>query len=667
MIGRNTRLISPGALDRVMAIKLIFPNNGIIAEVGSMEQARQLLQLSDSPQAQEANPTKEGNEEDNPTYYFKHLPAPLYDRKTSARNPLPYDAPYMRDRPGDTPHAHWCLININRVPTGQVEEYILSHNRQVCPKYVFSVPVILRVVYELKEEAKKHGAIWLGGFGEWILPPLKSLLDMPKKFRPTDMTPYLPFQIHFSMGRTLNPDFSFRRCGVISLTDSEEESGSAARPEQAPEGPLDDEAIDAAAEEAVEEAKEEDDEPIDAAAEEAVEEAKEEDDEPIDAADKKDIQAGAAAAAAASDADDDATSAEIEYPFPPDEDLMAVSRSLFGPCDDRELDEQSKNMLRNSVDNTSQAAKNNATARTLLTHSCNSGRCSKNQEGGRCKNPFQWPQAVNNGSPPTSEAPAAAGGRNGSTTAASQHGKATAGMTPFAAAVNNGEAVEETSNSSVVSPRIQARGHTTNGSTSVQPLKTPEEERPPPNIFFPSLDRARCPELLPRQSQSTPKTKRSKLQHDSSSEDDDSDSLNSYQADSFLAMSNESSSSGSFKTDDCEESESECFEESEEGSGQFSDDYKEEDYDSSDEDDHDDEEQYVPPKRSSSKRKITPTKPFEYAKRKKVSSKKQKTIKDCAPYACTTEKRAIAFLPTAAEATNSANNNHDSDGTGSSA
>jgi hypothetical protein len=303
------------------------------------------------------------------------------------------------------------------------------------------------------------------------------------------------------------------------------------------------------------------------------------------------VQAGAAAAAASA-ADDDATSTGDKYGFPSDEDLMAVDRSLFGPCDShRELDEQSKIMLRNSVDNTSQ---------------------------------------------------------------------------PFAAAVKNGEAVAETSNSSVVSPRIQARRRT-NGSTSVQPVKTPEGERPPPNIFFPSLDTARCPELLPRQSQSTPKTKRSKLQHDSSSEDDDSDSLNSYQDDSFLAKSNESSSSGSFKTDDCEESESECFEESEEESGQFSDDYKEGDYDGSNEDDDDEEEPYVPPKRSSSKRKITPTKPFEYAKRKKVSTKKQKTIKDCAPYACTTEKGAITFLPTAAEATNSANNNHDSDDTGSSA
>ena len=241
-------------------------------------------------------------------------------------------------------------------------------------------------------------------------------------------------------------------------------------------------------------------------------------------------------------------------------------------------------------------------------------------------------------------------------------------MTAFAAAVNTGEAVEETSNSSVVSPRIQARGRRTNGSTSVQPVKTPEEERPPPNIFFPSLDTARCPELLRRQSQSTPKTKRSKLQPESSSEDDDSDSNNSYQADSFLEMSNESSSSGSFKTDDCEESESESFEESEEESdGEFLDDYKEEDYDSSDEDDDDEEEPYVPPKRSSRKRKITPTKPFAYAKRKKVSAKKQKTIQDCAPYACTSEKDAIAFLPTAAEATNSTNNTDDSDAHGSSA
>ena len=111
MIGRNTSLISPGALEA--AIKITYPT-GITVQVGTMEQARQLLQLSDSPQAQENNPANEDNEEDNRTYYFKHLPVPLHDRKTSPRNPLPYGAPYMRFRPRDTPHADWCLININR-------------------------------------------------------------------------------------------------------------------------------------------------------------------------------------------------------------------------------------------------------------------------------------------------------------------------------------------------------------------------------------------------------------------------------------------------------------------------------------------------------------------------------------------------------------------------
>jgi hypothetical protein len=238
---------------------------------------------------------------------------------------------------------------------------------------------------------------------------------------------------------------------------------------------------------------------------------------------------------------------------------------------------------------------------------------------------------------------------------------------PFAAALANGQDGQNTSdssNSSVVSPRIEARRYLSKyRKNSVQPLKTPEDERPPPSIFLPSLqDRERCPDLLPRHS--TPKTKRSKLQPETSSEDDDSDSNNSYQADSFLDMSNESSSSGSFKTDDCEESESESIDELEEDSEPFEDDYKEEDYDSSDEDDDDDETPFVPPKRSSRKRKITPTKRFEYAKRKKVSTKKQKTIQDCAPYACTTEKDAIAFLPT--NAGNSANKTDDSDANGSS-
>ncbi len=695
MIGRNTSLISPGALGRVTGIKLTYPT-GIQVEVGSVEQAKVLLQLCDSPQ--EANPTKEGDEELNPTYHFNNLHAPLHDRKTTLQNPLPYNAPYMRNRHRSMTHAQWCLININRLPKGQIEEYVLSHNRKVCPQWVFSVPIILNVHYGLKEEAKRHGAIWMSGFREWILPPMKSLVDMPRKFRPLDMTPYGPYQIHFSIGRTLNPDYSFRTSdSVIFVPDSEEEPGSvnnapelapnngadhpadeSVAPEHAPEEPRHE--VDAANKEAVEKAKEEDDEPIDAADKkdvqagadesvapelapeeprhevdaankEAVEGAKEEDDEPIDAADKKDVQAGAAAAA-------DANSTEDEYNFPTKEELMDHAESLFGPCGShRELDGKSKIMLGNS-----EAAENNATALSLLSHGCNAGRCSSIRKGDR-STPHQWPQAVNNGSPATSGAPA--GGRNANTPGASQDATGhTVGVTPFAAALANGQDGQNTSdssNSSVVSPRIEAR-RSDYRKNSVQTMKTTEAKNPPENIFFPSLDPERCPELLPRQS--TPKTKRSKLQPESSSEDDDSDSNNSYQANSFLANSNESSCSGSFKTDDCEESESEFIDQSEEDSEPFSDDYPEDAYESSDEDDDDDETPYVPPKRSSRKRKIIPTKPFEYAKRNKVSTKKQKTIQDCAPYACTTEKDGIAFLPT--NAGNSANNTDDSDANGSS-
>lgn len=640
MIGRNSRLISQGALGRVTGIKLTYPT-GIQVEVGSVDQAKVLLQLSDNPQ--EANPSKEGHEELNPTYHFDNLHAPLHDRKTTVRNPLPYNAPYMRNRHRSMSHAQCCLININRLPEEQVKEYILSHNRKVCPQWVFSVPIILNVHYGLKEEAKRHGAIWMSGFREWILPPMKSLADMPRKFRPLDMSPYRPYQIHFSIGRTLNPDYSFRTSdSVFIVPDSEEEPGSVNNgPELAPNNGADHPADESVAPElAPEEPRHE----VDAANKEAVEEAKEEDDEPIDAADKKDVQAGAAAAA-----DADADSAEHEYNFPTNEELMDVPESLFGPCGShRELDEKSKIMLGNS-----EAAENNATALSLLSHGCNSGRCSR--KGDR-STPYQWPQAVHNGSPTTSGAPA--GGRKANTPGASQYATGhTVGVTPFAAALANGQDGQNTSdssNSSVVSPRIEAR-RSTYRKNSVQTMKTTEAKNPPENIFFPSsLDPERCPELKPR----------SKLQHESSSEDDDSDSNNSYQADSFLADSNESSCSGSFKTDDCEESESESIDQSEEDSEPFSDDYPEDAYESSDEDDDDDETPYVPPKRSSRKRKITPTKPFEYAKRKKVSTKKQKTIQDCAPYACTTEKDAIAFLPT--HAGNSANNTDDSDANGSS-
>lgn len=138
MIGRNSRLISQGALGRVTGIKLTYPT-GIQVEVGSVDQAKVLLQLSDNPQ--EANPSKEGHEELNPTYHFDNLHAPLHDRKTTVRNPLPYNAPYMRNRHRSMSHAQCCLININRLPEEQVKEYILSHNRKVCPQWVFSVPI----------------------------------------------------------------------------------------------------------------------------------------------------------------------------------------------------------------------------------------------------------------------------------------------------------------------------------------------------------------------------------------------------------------------------------------------------------------------------------------------------------------------------------------------
>ena len=108
----------------------------------------------------------------------------------------------------------------------------------------------------------------------------------------------------------------------------------------------------------------------------------------------------------------------------------------------------------------------------------------------------------------------------------------------------------------------------------------------------------------------------------------------------------------------CEESDSESIEESEYSDEDFIDDFNEDDYDTSEDEDDDDEPPYVPPKRSSSKRKIIQPKPFGYGKKKKkVSTKKQKTLQDCAPYACTAEKRAIDFLPSVAD--NSANNNHD--------
>ena len=220
---------------------------------------------------------------------------------------------------------------------------------------------------------------------------------------------------------------------------------------------------------------------------------------------------------------------------------------------------------------------------------------------------------------------------------------------------NGGEERQDTSDSSVGSPRIAARLRNNVGD-SVQPMKTAEDsdedENPPPEELF-------IPDLFSRRH--IPNKKKSKLQHETSSEDelaDDDESVGKYEDDSFCALEeNKSSSSRSFKTDDCEESESESIDESEYSDDQFSDDFNEDDYDTSEDEDDDDEPPYVPPKRSSSKRKIIKPKPFGYGKKKKVSTKKQKTLQDGAPYACTAEKRAIAFLPSVAD--NPANNNHD--------
>ena len=635
-------------------IKLTF-SNGVQAECCTLQQVKELLAYSQRPpsnqddgRSQRERPPPNQDEgrsqrqrppsnRGDKTYIYDRLYGPLFDKYVSPTNQLPYDAPFMKDRPRGLTHAQWCMIRMNELPRGQIEEIVLSHNGKVIPEWTYSVPIILNVDYRTKERAKLYGAIWMPGYGYWILGPMMSLKDVPPEFRPNDLSPYAPFRVHFSMGIKLDPTFKFylNSKEAVNLVDDESEEGAApsAGPEQEAERAGGNNGHEEGPEEVAAGTAEDPPQP---SGDNGDEEGPEEEEagtpqlRASDGAEEEEATGGAEAnvdnggqedkledgnkeeskeEAAKEKPKEDEASDMSEYEFPPDEAMIEEGNkvdSLFNKCSQKELKE---------LDEKSKA---------LLRHVCDE-RCRKERRA----------------SPAATTTP----------------------VTPFAAAKGNGgEEPQDTSDSSVGSPRIEARRRN-NESESNQPMKTAEdsdEDESPPT---PTEDLF-IPELISRQHIPDKKKSKlqSKLQQETSSEDelaDDDESEDEYEDDSFCKVDdNKSSSSRSFKTDDCEESESESIDESEYSDEDFIDDFNEDDYDTSEDEDDDDEPPYVPPKRSSSKRKIIQPKPFGYGKKKKkVSTKKQKTLQDCAPYACTAEKRAIDFLPSVAD--NSANNNHD--------